>query len=331
MPAFSEAIKDGRAEVWMLLGSRSRTDEDQSPEERLAAELRRRFPEIRVRDAWPLLIQLRQMKSAREIDLIQRATDITVLAEKAAMRRALAATHEYQIQATVEATFRENGACCWAFPSIVAAGRNALTPHYFRNDAPISKGDLIVVDIGAEIEGYASDVARTFPAGGSFAPDQAALYNVVLAAHEESMRALKPGATLRDAYEKGVDVLSRGLLSLGLITKNERAQIRWYVPSTAGHQVGLNVHDVFDRARKLEPGMVVTNEPAIYVAEDDVRGSPVFRRLSSQDQQRIEAALKKYGGIGIRIEDTFVITAEGARMLSSGAPATKRDIEEWMK
>jgi Xaa-Pro aminopeptidase len=330
MPKTLDAVRSGRVEIWLLLGQRAVNEQSASAAERLAAELRRRFPEVAIRDAWPLLVQMREVKSRSEIETIQRAVDITVAAQRAAMRRVLTASHEYQIQATVEHVFRDSGACCWAFPSIIASGRNALVYHYTRNSDAIARDALILVDIGAEVDGYAADVARTFPAGGSFSTEQKTIYNTVLAAHEESSQTLRPGRTLLDVYDTLLDALAPGLLELGLIAKPEPEQIKMYLHSTAGHHVGLQVHDVFTRGRGLEPGMVVVNEPFLRVNEAHVRATSTFQNLSTADQERIEAALERYGGITVQIEDVFVITEAVPRNLSAAAPRTVAEIEAWM-
>src|SRR5207344_1772909 len=178
MPAFLASTRAGRAEIWLVM-------HDQAPgaltrEQRFADELRRQYPDVRFRDASPLLLAMREIKSAAELTLIQRAVDITAEAQKAAMARVLTATHEYEVQATIEFTFRNLGACCWGFPSIVAARRHSTTLHYETNNGPIVRGGLLLTDIGAEVEGYGADVTRTYPADGTFSPEQRDIYQAVL-------------------------------------------------------------------------------------------------------------------------------------------------------
>src|SRR6185436_4006065 len=192
MPAFLSAMRAGSAEVWLVLFDRP-GGTAMTREQQFADQLRRRFPEVLFRDASPLLHAMREIKSATELALIQRAVDVTVEAQKAAMTRVLTATREYEVQATVEFTFRNLGACCWAFPSIVAAGRNSTTLHYETNNEAIVRDGLLLTDIGAEVDGYSADVTRTYPADGTFSPEQRAIYEAVLAAQNETLPLMRPG------------------------------------------------------------------------------------------------------------------------------------------
>lgn len=330
MPAFREALRQGRAEVWLLLSERHGLSGPLTPEQRFAEELRRAYPEIRVRDGSSILEAMREVKSPAELQLLQRAIDITAEAQKAAMSRALTATHEYQIEAAIEQTFRNLGACCPGFPSIVGAGRNATVLHYEANQDPVARDGLVLADVGAEVEGYTADITRTFPADGAFSPEQRAIYEAVLLAQNEAQQVCRPGSPLADMHLRAQDVLGRELLKLDLITGNEPAQVQMYFRHGAGHPLGLAVHDVFDRTRKLEPGMVITIEPGIYVREDEIRASAAYKGLSADEQRKIDAALQRYRGIGVRIEDDYLITSEGAKLLSGGAPRTVAEIEAWM-
>jgi Xaa-Pro aminopeptidase len=328
-PAFLQAFRGGRAELWLLLqdrGSRSAPTREQ----RFAEDLRRRFPELKVRDASPLLLSMREIKSPAELTLIGRAVDVTVEAQKAAMRRVLTASHEFEVQATIEFTFRNLGACCWAFPSIVAAGRNATTLHYETNNGPIVRDGLLLTDIGAEVDGYSADVTRTYPATGRFSPAQRAIYDIVYAAQAETLPLMRPGHKFIEIHERAQDVVGRELLKLGLVSKNVREQSELYLFHGPGHPLGLQTHDVYDRQRLFEPNMVFTNEPGVYVRRDDVVSSEVFRKLSAAEQQSIRTALDRYDGIGVRIEDDVVITTGEPRVLSAGAPRRAAEIEAFM-
>jgi Xaa-Pro aminopeptidase len=327
-PSFLSAFRAGRAEVWLVLHDRQARDMPR--EQRFAEELRRRYPEVRIRDASPILLAMREIKSAAEIALIQRAVDVTVEAQKAAMTRVLTAAHEYEVQATIEFTFRNLGACCWAFPSIVAAGRNATTLHYETNNEPIVRDGLLLTDLGAEVDGYSADVTRTYPADGTFSPEQRAIYDVVLAAQNETLPLMRAGHRFAEIHERAQEVVGRELSKLGLVTKNVRDQSELYLFHGPGHPLGLQTHDVYDRQRLFEPNMVFTNEPGVYVRRDDVVASEAFRKLSASEQQSMRAALDRYDGIGVRIEDDVLITAAEPKMLSAGAPRTPRDIEAFM-
>ena len=264
----------------------------QTREQQFADELRKRYPEIRFRDASPLLLTMREIKSPAELALVQRAVDVTVEAQKAAMARVKTATRENQVQATIEFTFRNLGACCWAFPSIVAAGRNATTLHYETNNDPIVRDGLLLTDLGAEVEGYSADVTRTYPADGTFSAEQRAIYDIVFAAQNESIPLMRPGHKFVDANTAAAGVIGRELLKLGLVSKNVPEQVGLYFFHSVGHQLGLQTHDVFDRARAFAAGMVVTNEPGVYVRKDDVLASEVFGKLPASEQESIRAALQ---------------------------------------
>lgn len=330
LPHWQQALRKGKAVVWMVLEQRGFGGAT-SAEQALIDQLRRSYPELQFRDAFPLLTTMRMVKDAGEIATVQRAIDITVEAQKAAMQRVKSASHEYQVQAIIEYTFRNLGACCWGFPSIVASGRNATTLHYETNNDPVAAGGLMLTDIGAEVDGYTADVTRTYPQSGHFTPAQRAIYEAVLRAQSESMALMRPGARMRDVHEAAIRILGEELLKLGLVSRNAREQVRLYFSHGLGHQLGLRVHDVDDRDRPLEAGMIVTNEPGIYVRPADVRASAVYLALPAQERAGIDAALARYADIGVRIEDDVLITDGAPKNLSAAAPRTVEDIEAWMQ
>ena len=330
MPAFLASVRAGRAEVWLVMHDRQALGGASTREQRFAEDLRRQYPEVRFRNASPLLLAMREIKSAGELALIQRAIDITAEAQKAAMARALTAARESEVQATIEFTFRNLGACCWGFPSIVASGRNATTLHYESNNDPIARDGLLLTDIGAEVEGYSADVTRTYPADGTFSAEQRAIYEVVLAAQNESLPLMRPGHRHLEVHDKALEVVGRELLKLGLVTKNSADQAELYLFHGTGHPLGLQTHDVYDRARPYEPGMVFTNEPGVYIRKDDIFGSKVFLALPLAEQASMRAAVLRYDAIGVRIEDDVLITSGEPQVLSSAAPRTVQAIETWM-
>jgi Xaa-Pro aminopeptidase len=330
MPTFLAASRAGRAEVWLVMHDRGALGGAMTREQRFADDLRRQYPDVRFRDASPLLLAMREIKSPAELTLIQRAIDITAEAQKAAMTRVLTATLESEVQATIEFTFRNLGACCWGFPSIVAAGRNSTTLHYETNNGAIVRGGLLLTDIGAEVDGYGADVTRTYPADGSFSPEQRAIYEAVLAAQTESLALMRPGRRHLEVNNTAIEVVGRELLRLGLVTKATPEQAGLYLFHATGHPLGLQTHDVYDRARAYEPGMVFTNEPGIYVRKDDVLASDTFKQLPPAEQTSMRAAVQRYDGIGIRIEDDVLITSGDPKVLSSAAPRTAAEIEHHM-
>ena len=328
--AWRDRVRAGKGLVWLIMENRA-LGGDLSPERKLVEELRRSYPELQFRDAFPLLAGMRMIKSPAEIATVQRAIDITVAAQKAAMQRVRTAKHEYEVHATIDYTFRNLGACCWAFPSIAASGRNATTLHYGSNNDPIPPGSLMLTDIGAEVDGYSADVTRTYPQDGTFSPEQRDVYEAVLRTQTATIAMMKPGVNFRDVGDAASKMLGDELLKLGLITRNERAQVSMFFLHGLGHELGLRTHDVSDRGRKLEAGRIVTNEPGLYVRPTDVRGNPVFQALPAAEKAGIEAALVKYADIGVRIEDDILITSGEPKNLSAAAPRTVEEIESFMK
>jgi Xaa-Pro aminopeptidase len=299
-------------------------------EQQFVRDLRDRFSSLNFRDAQPLLMTMREVKSAAEIAVIQHAIDITEAAQKAAMKRVLTATSENQVDAVVDFTYKDQGTCCWAFPSIVASGANTTTLHYMANNASVDRAGLFLTDLGAEYIGYSADVTRTYPASGKFSADQRVIYETVFAAQEAAIAALRPGGHFRDADHAAIAVIGRELARLGLISKNEPRQVYMYFRHVPGHHIGLDTHDVTDRDRKIESNMVFAVEPGIYVRKNDVLASPIYAKLPKEEQATIAAALQRYDGIGVRIEDNVVITENGARLLSSGSPRRIEEIERFM-
>ena len=268
-----------------------------------------------------LLHELRLFKSKDELKLMQRAADISVRAHVAAMRAAKPGVREYELQADIEREFRASDA--WpAYNSIVGAGANACVLHYRANAAAAKDGDLVLVDAGAEFRGYASDITRTFPVNGRFTREQRALHDLVCAAQAAALAQAKPGAPYEAGHDAAVRTLTEGLLKLGLLKgrleKNlaEGHYKRFYRHKT-GHWLGLDVHDVGDyridgESRLLEPGMVFTVEPGLYVSPDDAT---------------VDA---KWRGIGVRIEDDVVVTADGHRVLTDALARSADEIEALM-
>lgn len=330
-PALLKAIDAGKATVWLLLEQRPAAGSELTPALRLAADLRERYPEVSIRDLTPVLEGLREIKSEAELALLQRAVDVTGAGIAAAMQRVASATHEHQLEATIEFTFRDLGACCPGYPSIVAAGPNATILHYARGEDPIDPNGLVLLDVGAEVERYTADITRTFPANGRFSTPQREIYEVVLKAWTEGVAELRVGGSLAAMHRAAEQAVAAGLVPLGLATEASLEQARLYLPHGSGHPIGLFVHDSFDRTRTLEPGMVVTLEPGVYVRPDDVRASAFYAGLDADARARVDAALGRYAGIGVRIEDDIAITNAGPKVLSAKIPRTIEEIEAAMR
>ncbi|QOY22900.1 M24 family metallopeptidase [Xanthomonas citri] len=268
-----------------------------------------------------LLHEQRLFKSRDEIALMQQAADISVRAHRAAMRLARPGVHEYELQAEVEREFR--AADAWpAYGSIVGTGSNACVLHYRANNARSRDGELVLIDAGAEYRGYAADITRTFPVNGRFAPAQRALHDLVGAAQAAALAQARPGVAYEAGHLAAVETLTEGLLRLGLLKGKLERNIadghykRFYRHKT-GHWLGLDVHDVGDYrlagdSRLLEPGMVFTIEPGLYVSADDTS---------------VEA---KWRGIGIRTEDNVLITADGHRVMTDALARSADEIEAEM-
>lgn len=329
LPHFSKAVEEGRAVLWMRLADRPQGD-TLTPELRRAEELRRRFPELSFRDATPVLEAMREVKSPAEIALLRKAVGITAEAVEAGMLRAREAEWEYQVQATIEFVFRDRGACCWGYGSIVAAGANATTLHYVTNEDPIPRDGLMLFDVGAEVEHYTADISRTFPVSGKFSSPQREIYEAVLRAWNEGLPLMKPGGSLKDVHLHTLEVFGEELVKLGLIAEPVQEQVELYYMHGLGHPIGMFVHDVFDRTRPLEPGMVVTLEPGLYVRRDDVEASETFENLDEEQQAKIRKALDRYEGIGVRIEDDVLVTEGAPEVLSQGLARTVEEIEAFL-
>jgi Xaa-Pro aminopeptidase len=303
-------------------------------------------------DLCALLDEMRLFKDASELATMRRAADISASAHVRAMQtsarmlRAGQDAREYHLEAEMLHEFRRQGAQFPAYTSIVAAGANACVLHYRADSAPLKSNELVLIDAACELDGYASDITRTFPAGGRFSPEQRALYDIVLAAQEASVAATRAGARFNDPHLAAVRVLSQGLLDEGLLDRDQvgalddvierRAYFRFYMHRTS-HWLGMDVHDcgsyvepseadqVTQRldpisgntlqerpSRILRPGMVLTLEPGLYVRP-------------AQDVP------ERFWNIGIRIEDDAVVTESGCELITRGVPVRPDEIEALMK
>ncbi|HEY2335927.1 MAG TPA: aminopeptidase P N-terminal domain-containing protein [Burkholderiales bacterium] len=276
----------------------------------------------RVQDVRSLIDEMRLVKDAQELAVMRRAARITAAAHRRAMQQARPGRNEYEIEAELLHEFRRNGAQFPAYWPIVAGGPNACVLHYVFNDAPLRDGDLLLIDAGCELDGYAADLTRSFPVNGRFSPAQRDVYEVVLAAQAAAIGAVKPGNAWNDPHDAAVRVLAQGLLDLKLVSGTldavleKEAYKRFYMHRT-GHWLGLDVHDAgeYKRAgkwRALVPGMTLTVEPGLYIRPAD----------------DVPPALHN---IGVRIEDDVAVTAEGCEVLTAEAPKAVADIEALMR
>ncbi|MBW2527210.1 MAG: aminopeptidase P N-terminal domain-containing protein [Deltaproteobacteria bacterium] len=264
--------------------------------------------------------EMRLRKDEAELAALRRAASITCEAHRAAMAAARPGQHEYELEAVLGEVFRRRGSPRVAYETIVASGANATVLHYVANRRRMEEGDLVLIDAGCEWDCYAGDITRTFPVSGRFSEPQRRLYEVVLAAQVAAIEACRPGATVDEVHQVALQELVAGMLELGLLTGRAEAIIadesykRYFMHRTS-HWLGLDVHDVgayyVDGAsRALEPGMVVTIEPGLYVSATD------------------DQAPADYRGIGIRIEDDIVITADGYENLTAAVPKSAEEVEQ---
>ena len=269
-----------------------------------------------------LLHDMRLFKSRAEAAAMRKAAKIAAAAHVRAMQVCKPGMMEYEIEAEFLHEFRRHNALT-SYQPIVGGGANGCVLHYVENKDRLKDGDLLLIDAGCEYESYASDITRTFPVSGRFTPPQRALYDVVLEAQLAAIEKVRPGNHWDEPHDAAVRVLTRGLVRLGLLkgrlpTLIKNAEYRRFYMHRTGHWLGLDVHDVGDYKvgnewRILEPGMVLTIEPGLYIAPDS-RG-----------------VAKKWWGTGIRIEDDVLVTADGAEVLSADAPKDPDEIERLMQ
>ncbi|MGO9264194.1 MAG: aminopeptidase P N-terminal domain-containing protein [Candidatus Binataceae bacterium] len=270
-------------------------------------------------DPREVLHEMRLFKRPEELATMRQAIAISKNAHEAAMRNARGGMMEWEIEALVDYQFRKHGAAGPSYPSIIASGANAATLHYINNDREMRAGDLLLIDAGCEYDFYASDVTRTFPIGTRFTPLQRDLYEIVLAAQLKAIAAIRPGVKFDDPHDAAVDVLVEGMCHLGLFKESpaevrEKSLFRRYYMHRTSHWLGMDVHDVglyriAGDSRKLEPGMILTAEPGIYIGPDD------------------ESAPAEFRGIGIRIEDDVLVTPEGHEVLTAAVPKSVAEVE----
>lgn len=269
-----------------------------------------------------LLHEQRLIKSDTEIHLMRQAAIASGEAHKRAMLASRPGRHEYEIEAELLHEFAMHGMRSPAYPCIVASGTNACVLHYTDHDATLQDGDLLLIDAGAECENYAADITRTFPVNGVFSEPQRLIYELVLKAQQAAIEAIAPGRRWNEFHDVAVRVLTQGLIELGLLEGKVNKLIKdeaykpFYMHRT-GHWLGMDVHDVGayridGEWRKLEPGMVLTVEPGLYIAADCMTVEPRWR------------------GIGVRIEDDVLVTADGCEILTATTPKSVADIEAWM-
>ena len=288
--------------------------------------LKTAYPPHTIMDPTIITGEMRLHKSDKEVALMQRAADIAGEAHVLAMKKVKPGMNEGQVESFMEAYMRDKGASGVAYNSIIGGGDNATILHYVENNMPLKNGDLILIDAGAEYEGYASDITRTFPINGKYTKAQREVYDVVLDVQQQCIDYTKTGNTIKARQELSIELLTEGMKSIGLLkgkTKDlikKKSYLKYYMHGV-GHYLGLDVHDAgryftdqtAKKSRPFAPGMVLTVEPGLYIPPDD------------------KSAPAKYRGIGIRIEDDVLVTADGNHNLTGKVPKDPDEIEAIMQ
>ena len=270
--------------------------------QRFAKVVIERYPYLRIKNIYHEIANLRLIKSQEEIELIREAIDITDRGIKELMKNSKVGMKEYQIEAYFDFTLKSSGVTDNAFQSIVACGKNATVLHYVKNNSELQDDELVLLDLGAQYKYYNADISRTFPVNGKFTERQKQIYNVVLKAQEAVIAIARPGIMFSVLNETAKKVLGEGCIELGLI--KEASELSKYYFHGVSHYLGLDTHDVGNRSIELKAGMVFTNEPGLYIEEEN---------------------------IGIRIEDDILITEDGCENLSKQIIKTVEEIEEFME
>ncbi len=288
--------------------------------------LKTAYPPHTIIDPTVIIGEMRLHKTPEEVELMQTAATIGAEAHILAMKKVKPGMNEFQVESLMEAYMRDRGANGVAYNSIIGGGDNATILHYVENNMPLKDGDLILIDAGAEYQGYASDITRTFPVNGKYSDAQREVYDVVLDTQLKCIEATKTGNTVKKRQELSIALLTEGMKKLGLLKGKtsdlikKKSYMKYYMHGV-GHYLGLDVHDAgryfTDQAAKnsrpFAPGMVLTVEPGLYIPPDD------------------KSAPAKYRGIGIRIEDDVLVTKEGNRNLTSKVPKDPDEIEALMQ
>src|SRR5436190_2684354 len=287
-------------------------------------------PPAMIVDPTSILHEMRVLKSPEEVEIMQRAADIAAEAHVEAMKSVRPGLMEYEVEAMLEAYFRKHGASGSSYTSIIGGGGNATVLHYIDNKDELKDGDLLLVDAGAEYKGYASDITRTFPTNGNFTDAQRDIYDLVLKCQKSCVDMVRPGVRLEDLKTHSIEVLTEGMVELGLLKGDpgklieEKKYMQFYMHNL-GHYLGIDVHDAGryyfkGESRPAEAGMVMTIEPGLYISPDTSRIPEGFNKDIPE----------KYLGIGVRIEDDVCVTDNGARVLTNKVPKEREEIETLM-
>ena len=276
-------------------------DEEMSKSQSFAKEVKERYPQVVIKDVYSDIASLRQIKCKEEVEEIKKAAHITAKGVELLMKECKPGMKEYELEAYFDFYLKQNGVKDYAFKTIAAAGVNAATLHYVDNNSEIKDGDLILFDLGAQVNYYNGDISRTFPANGKFTKRQKEVYEEVLKVNKEIINSIRPGVGFYEINDKANNLLAEACVRLGLI--EDKKDYRKYYFHSIGHSLGLDTHDVGKRDIILEEGMVYTVEPGLYIEEE---------------------------AIGIRIEDDVLVTKDGCEVLTKECIKSVEDIEKFM-
>ena len=326
--AFFNALSAERAHIALTIES-SQDPADPVQPLRFVQRMRDEFGAFDTTNATAIFEDLRTVKTPYERTVLVRSLEISSDAQRAGMRAAKPKAYEYEVKAAIEAVHRGRGAVSWSYPSIVGSGPNATILHYPDGDRQMQAGDLLLVDAACNYGYMSGDITRTYPVSGTFSTRQRDVYNIVLQAQTEGIKAATPGATLQAVHAKTVEVIKAGLLRLGLITDPTGEQYRLWYTHSASHYIGIDVHDVGSRSRPLQAGMAFTIEPGLYVRQSALDGLP---RTPANIAliEKIQPAVQKYADIGVRLEDSFLLEETGLQNLSASVPTTIEQIESFL-
>jgi Xaa-Pro aminopeptidase len=326
---FFEALSAGRARLSVMLEPQRDLTSAPGPARKFALDLRERFFGFTLEDATPIVYGLRQVKTTYEQEILRKSVAISSDAHKAGMRAAAPGRHEYEVEASIEEVYMRNGAMSWGYPSIVGSGPNATILHYSKSSRLMEPGDLLLVDAAANYQGYTGDITRTYPVSGTFTREQRDIYEIVFAAQEAGIKAVRAGARTSEVQEACDAVLRSGLVRLGLVTETTGQQFKIWSTHGVLHWIGMDVHDVGTK-RTIEPGMAFVIEPGIYIREAALEALPKTAE-NAAFIEKVRPAVQKYKNIGVRIEDSFLFTSGGLERLSSAVPRTIDEVERFMK
>ena len=297
-----KTVYSGKVERLYLDLEKLSWDEKDSPAATFASEFTKRYPFIIIKSLHFILCELRVIKADKEVERVKKAIDITHIGLDNILKMLKPGVLEYQLEATFAYHIRMNGAERCSFETIAASGGDGVILHYVENSKPVQEGDLVLLDLGAQYNQYAADISRTYPANGKFTDRQKQIYNIVLKAQQSVIEAMKPGIPYEDLNKICQKTLTAELKAIGLI--KEDSELSKYYYHGVSHYLGLDVHDIGSRNGLLKPGMILTVEPGLYIADEN---------------------------IGIRIEDDVLITETGSDVLSKAIPKTVEAIEALME